>query len=258
MRISVFTQTSSGISDQAGNSVTPSAITVSNLTAPSAPASYAVLGSPIRFGLNSGYQFPLTINPLMATVVVRVHFGTSELNTLTASGMDETNITVWQWDGTIWTQVTNSGNAITNGADHYFEFAITNLEANNVFALMYVTPAVPLATFKFSSTKGFNPTKESSKIYYTDSLAGVENIKAAVYGLNGALVRKSEYKNSSDTALFTGNDLNPYGAEVKYYYAWDGKNDSGAYVKNGVYVIKMQIEKTSGKENISRVIAVIK
>ncbi len=258
MRISVFTQTNSGISDQGGNSVTPSGVTVANLTAPAAPASYSVLGNPIRFGLGAGYQFPLTINPLMATVVVRLHFTTGELNTLTSIGLDETNITVWQWDGATWTQVSKPGNAITNGADHYFEFAITSLAANNVYALMYVTPSVPLAQYKFSSTKGFNPAKGMSKIYYTDSLAGVENIKVVIYSMNGIAVRKSEYKNSADTALFTGNDLNPYGAEVKYYYSWDGKNDAGAYVKNGVYIIKMQIEKTSGKENISRVIAVIK
>jgi hypothetical protein len=258
MRITDLVQPSAGILDQGSTAVSPTAITVSNVTAPSLPSSNTVLGSPISFALNSPHQLPLTINQQLANVVVRLHFGTPEINTLTAIGMDETNITVWRWDGNVWTQVVNPGNAITNGTDHYFEFSVTSITANNVFALMYVTPAVPLATFKFSSTKGFNPVKESSKIYYTDSITGVENIKVAIYGLNGALVRKSEYKNSSDTALFTGNDLNPYGAEVKYYYAWDGKNDSGAYVKNGVYVIKMQIEKTSGKENISRVIAVIK
>ena len=68
------------------------------------------------------------------------------------------------------------------------------------------------------------------------------------------------FSDAADHALFTGSDANPTNpASVMYYVSWDGKNGSGAYVRNGLYLMKVVITNTGGgTSSASRMIAVVK
>jgi hypothetical protein len=137
---------------------------------------------------------------------------------------------------------------------------------SNIYALMYVPPTVPPVSYNFKNTKSFNPTKESAKILYTNDinsigpLGGSGNVKVNIFSLTGTVVRTLEYQEPSENALFNNYETDPANPGVFYYYfTWDGKNDHGTFVKNGIYVIKIEITTTTGKKiTKSRTIAVIK
>jgi flagellar hook assembly protein FlgD len=131
---------------------------------------------------------------------------------------------------------------------------------------MYLPPAVSSVTYNFKNTKVFNSTKENAKILYTNDInsigpfGGAGNVKVQIFSLTGSVVRSFEYQNATEYNLFNNYETDPASPGVLYYYfTWDGKNDHGAIVKNGIYVIKIEITTTTGKKiSKSRTIAVIK
>jgi hypothetical protein len=263
MRISLTSPVSSGITDNTGAAVPAIAVSASTFTPPAAPASYKIFSNSIQFRAATAapaitYQFPLKFNVLLCTAVIRMHYTDTNVNALKVLGLTEADLTLWVNDGTAWTQITNAGKPVANAPDHYIEFSVTSVPANNVYALMYVQPVIPSAQLKFNTqnTKAFNPAKGNAKIYYTDTLSFIDNVKVSIYSMGGTLVRYDEYKKSQTP--FAGYDTDPYSGNTAYYYAWDGKNNSSSYVRNGMYALKMEIKKTTGTSYISRLIAVVK
>ena len=81
----------------------------------------------------------------------------------------------------------------------------------------------------------FNPKKQNRlTIGYPSGVAGAAdyNVKIEIFDINGDLVTK---KNGSQFPLY-----------------WNGRNDSGRYVKPGMYIIRVAAENDSeyGKKNI--------
>ncbi|MFP4465826.1 MAG: hypothetical protein ACLFP1_02110 [Candidatus Goldiibacteriota bacterium] len=258
----------SGISDNSGNTnLAASVLNVSEITMPgSAPATYETLGEIFRFSVDSPYTLPVNFGAAFSTVAIRLHYSESDLSTLAANGLDPSDLSVWVYDGTEWTQITSgiSGPNTGTGNDYYFEYSsVSSIQPDNAYALMYQAPEEPAApdpVYIFKSTKAFDPAAGKARIYYTDDISDVAGVKAYIYTTAGVLVRKDEFADASETALFTNEDINPYdSSDSKYYYSWDGANDTGGMLRNGVYIIRIETTKTDGsKENITRMTALVK
>ena len=275
MRISQFSAGSTGITS-GGVDVDPAdfyAVSLNAASLPTLPASYNLLGTSIRFGV-TGHSFPVYFNKNFCSAIIRIHYNDSDVATLNALGLTESNLTVWYYNGTNWQQITNFGGPVDNpmSTDRYIFIDLTAQSSpvintnSNIYALMYVPPTVPPVSYNFKNTKSFNPTKESAKILYTNDinsigpLGGSGNVKVSIFSLTGTVVRTLEYQEPSENALFNNYETDPANPGVFYYYfTWDGKNDHGTFVKNGIYVIKIEITTTTGKKiTKSRTIAVIK
>jgi flagellar hook assembly protein FlgD len=137
---------------------------------------------------------------------------------------------------------------------------------NNIYALLYLI--IPggggSVTYNFKNTKIFNPTSQTARIFYTQDyasllpLGGSGNVKVAIFAINGSPVRTFDFQNKN--ALFNNGEPNFNNlSEVNYYFTWDGKNDKGKTVLNGIYIIKIEITTAAGvKSRLSRAIAVVK
>ncbi|HDT15196.1 MAG TPA: hypothetical protein ENN55_03210 [Firmicutes bacterium] len=258
----------SGISDNSGNTnLAASVINVSEIASPgNLPATYQVLGNVFRFSLSSPYTLPVTFGSAFSTVAIRLHYSSANLSTLIGMGLDPSDLSVWVYDGASWTRITSgtAGPFTGSGSGYYFEYSpVSSLQPNNAYALMYQQPEGPTAAEPvhiFKSTKAFNPASGDARIYYTEDIADVTDVKAYIYSISGVLVRKDELANAAETHLFMNQDINPYdSSDIKYYYSWDGANDTGGILRNGVYIIRLEITKTDGsKENMTRMTALVK
>jgi len=87
----------------------------------------------------------------------------------------------------------------------------------------------------------------------------IDNVKVYIFTITGLMVRKIEYQNPQDKNLFTGYDTDPYTGKINYYFVWDGKNDNGSYVRNGIYMVKVEVIKKDGNKSIiTKLVALIK
>ncbi|MCX8094516.1 MAG: hypothetical protein N3E50_10180, partial [Candidatus Goldbacteria bacterium] len=275
MRISQFNASNTGITS-GGVEVNPtdfSATSLSVSSLPALPSNYNVLGNPVRINL-TGYAFPVYFNKNFCSVIIRVHYTDQDVTTLNALGLNESNLTLWYYNGTTWQQITNFGGFVDNPVttDRYLFYDITSssnpmINSNaNIFAIMYVPPTIPPIAYNFKNTKSFNPTKESAKILYTLDINSIGplgsngNVKVYIFSLTGSLIRTLEYQNVNENMVFNNYETDPTNPGILYYYfTWDGKNDHGTIVKNGIYIVKMEITTTTGKKiTKSRTIAVIK
>ncbi|HDQ26463.1 MAG TPA: hypothetical protein ENN43_06950 [bacterium] len=273
MVISVYSGSSSGITDQGSNEVDPADFTAATIAAasrPAPPANYQYFSDPASFSA-AGYTFPINFNATLCSAEIRLHYTSAHAAALAVQGLSESNITMWVWNGTTWTQITGIGNPIVNSSidDRYFRASVTSIQsANNMYALMYVPPAVPTVVYNFKSTKLFNPNNGPAGIFYTNDIAqigpagGQGNVKVGIYTLAGALVRMMEYNNPGDYAFFNNSEADTTNPSImNYYFTWDGRNDRGSMVRNGMYVIRVEITGYDGSrigEVISRLIAVVK
>lgn len=275
MRISQFNAGTTGITS-GGVDVDPadfSAVSLNASQLPSLPSSYNLLGAPIRFQL-SGHSFPVYFNKNFCSAIIRIHYTDADVVTLNALGLNESNLTVWYYNGSNWQQITGFGGPVDNpySNDKYLYIDITSLTSpvintnSNVYAIMYVPPTIPPVTYNFRNTKSFNPAKENAKILYTTDfnsigpLGGAGNVKVYIFSLTGSVIRTLEYQDASENILFNNYETDPANPGILYYYfTWDGRNDHGTIVKNGIYIIKIEIITTTGKKiTKTRTIAVIK
>jgi len=265
MIISVFTETTSGITNALGNTISPKSITVTSVSSPpSPPATYAIIGTAISF---TAQNLPLNFNSTLCSTILRMHYTNSDIAYLNNAGLKESDLTLWYYDGLSWNQLSGISNPITNGSDHYIQASISNLPAGNVYALMYVVPAAPIVIKKYTddlrSDKAFNPEKGKATIYfydkdgiYLENLSQAKEIKIQIYSLYGTLVRTIIYpKQASNFYDYTWTGgITPVNIS---YFLFDGKNDNGAKLFNGLYVMKIVIKKTDGSEVVkTRMIAI--
>jgi flagellar hook assembly protein FlgD len=268
MRLLTFDPLNSGITENGGATIAPTSINVSIIGSPPAsPSGETIIGNVLSFGVVAGYSLPVAFNTNKCSAILRMHFSNADISTLTGLGLTTSDLKLWVWDGAGWTQITGiSAPVVTATKGNYIEVAVTSIPANDRYALAYTPPAIPVAPHHFDNTKAFNPVKGPAKLYYISdisvlgALGGTGNVKVSIYNLTGELVRYLEFQNPSDHTLFTSFDANPLNAgDIMYYLAWDGKNNKSSYVRNGLYMVKMEITTTSGvKSTISRAVAVVK
>ncbi|MCE5299808.1 MAG: hypothetical protein LLG37_02905 [Spirochaetia bacterium] len=258
MRISSFDTAVSGITDNNGTMVPANLITVAAQTGPQYPPSgYTIVGNTVAFSAGATYQMPFTFNSNFCMATLRMHYTDAHLAALLASGKKETDLTVWYWNGSVWTQITTIGTPVTGGADHYIDVSLSGLPANNKYALMYQTPVEAPATFHFNNTKAFDPSSGPAVIYYADSITNLTEARVYIYNLTGSLVRTLQTEDVADPANVASDPMNP--ATIKYFFVWDGKNDRGSTVRNGIYAVKISLKYSDGTTSTaSRLIAVVK
>jgi hypothetical protein len=268
MIISANSAGNSGITDPSSNTDPASIITVSSVASssmPAPPAGYKQISTAVTFGDGNPLLLPLTFNANLCTVTLVMHFTSNDIAQLASMGLSQSDLTVWMYDGLAWHQITNLGSIVNTGTDNYVEATLTSLTQPlnqivqyNVFAFMYVQPSTTQTVYHFQNTKVFNPDKGPAKIYLgVSSLVTIQDIKCYIFNMAGTFVRTVEY--TQNPAPFSGFDADPITGINNYYFSWDGKNDAGSLVRNGIYVLKMQINYTNGtSQKIGRTIAVIK
>src|SRR5205823_1315867 len=101
------------------------------------------------------------------------------------------------------------------------------------------------------STRSFNPLSTDpnhsrAKIYYS-ATAGAATLEAKVYNVAGTLIRTLS---PSDLTLADfGN----------FYFTWDGANDGGTVVRNGIYLVRFETKLTDGTSRTeTKMVALIK
>lgn len=275
MRLSQFSASDTGIRDSASVEVDPADFSVNTVSAAGLPSNstYVILSNPIRFSVAAPHLFPVTFNASLSSAAIRVHYTDADAAVLTALGLDEGDLTLWVLSGSTWSQIALSGSPVisTITTDRYIEINAAGITgSDNVYALMYVPPLIPPVAYNFNNTKVFNPSSSSARLFYTKDIAsigllgGTGNVKVGIFAMNGGLVRLLEYQDTAEYASVFNTAANyeadPSNPGLRYYYfTWDGKNDSGNYVRNGIYVVKIEITSTGGaKSKLSRTIAVIK
>jgi hypothetical protein len=260
IRISSYNAGTSGITDSNLAAVPAADMTVSQLVVPPAPpGTYVILGNCVSFTAQP-YVLPLNFNANQCSTTLRMHYSDTNVATLNSLGLTPQSLTLWTWNGAAWSQISGLSAPVNNGTDHYFEVQMTTIPFANAYALMYAPPSVQLAAFHFLNTKAFNPTAGPAKYYYTPDITLIKEVKVYIFNISGSMVRTMTFSDSTDHALFTGDDANPTNpASVMYYVKWDGKNGEGAYVRNGLYLMKIVITNTGGaSSSSSRMIAVVK
>jgi flagellar hook assembly protein FlgD len=288
MVISVNTAANSGITDS--TSPTPMTISASSLAVSVVPPasiaannSYLPLGTAVSFTAVNDPNMPVSFNAALCNAKIRLHYSDADIAVITAQGLTEANLTAWVWNGSAWTQFKALSAPVSNAGDHYIEFSLSSpTPANlnsvpkiNTYSLMYVPPSGSAIVSKPPpNTKIFNPGQGPAKIHYTKDAAaiglpgGTGNVKVYIFSLNGSLLRTMEYQNNTDYLgsfydsanghlYYDPDNVNP-GIHY-YYFLWDGKNDHGTVVRNGMYIIKTEITTTAGTKTVtSRTIALIK
>ncbi len=264
MIISVFTETTSGIVNSMGNTISPKSITVTAVSSPpSPPGTYALIATAVSF---TAQNMPLTFNPTLCSATLRMHYTNTDIAILNNLKLTENDLTLWYYDGVTWNRITNISNPVMSGSDHYIEATITNLAQGTIFALLYSVPPTIVAIKKYTddlrSDKVFNPEKGNAVIYfydkdgiYLENLTEAKEIKINIYNLYGTLVRTINYpKDASYFYNYTWlGGITPVNLA---YFLFDGKNDKGANLKNGLYIMKISIKKTDSEIMKTRMIVI--
>jgi hypothetical protein len=191
--------------------------------------------------------------------------------------LDETNLTLWVFSGGTWTKITPIGVPVISASaadtDRYIEVSAAKIDgADNAFALMYTPPTGGggTVTYNFKNTKIFNPNSQTARIFYTQNVAaigplgGAGNVKIGIFAINGSPVRTLTYQDPAEYAAVFNPAVNREAnfnnlSELNYFFTWDGKNDKGKTVLNGIYIVKIEITTAAGvKSRLSRAIAVVK
>lgn len=275
MRMSPRMSTTTGIKDSGNNNVEPLDFSVFIPATVPANGSNVVLSTPVRVsvtGHNSSY--PITFNSDICPTTMRLHYTDSDVTSiLNAIGLTEDDLEVWMYNGSSWTRLTNVNAPVASilSDDRYIEFPLTTLNnAQNIYALMYLPDVTSPVVYHFNNTKAFNPSAGPARIFYTQDILSIGympsaagNVRVGIYSMNGAPVRTLEYQNTGDygTAFnpLVNSDPDPTTGLRYYYFTWDGLNDRGSLVRNGIYVVKIEVTTAAGvKSTLSRTIAVIK
>ncbi len=181
-------------------------------------------------------------------------------------GVSETALVVLGFDGVSWTPVAaaiqNSSGLINNS------FTIipplSTPAAYAAYGIFFaasaanVSPTPPPTPFSFASTRAFNPAlatgSRMARFYYSDTLP--RNVDVKIYDTAGVLIKELALGNGvSATDIFT----DPIFLRSSYYFQWDGRNDSGALARNGLYLVRWRIVKQDGSvDTQTKLVALVK
>lgn len=259
---SVFnTTTGFGVTDGLSNVISlvdlKKIVVANDSTPPDPPSGYKIINA-VDFSV-MGDSYPMGLNFDSDVSDLRMHFTDVQLLMLTSSLLTPADLTLWVYQSS-WTKISTAGSIINNGSDHYIDIPIAFIPAGNKYALMYQPPVIPPAAYKFDNTKAFNPANGPAKIYYSASIADIASMKVYIYNISGTIIRTLDKTDPAEYPLFDNPYTDPTNASIKkYYIKWDGKNDKGSDAKNGLYIFKYKITRTSGAvESKSRMIAVVR
>lgn len=219
-----------------------------------ATLSSTLFSTSMRFFVGGVLQTsPLTWTyPATSTVAFHMYYNDGDL----PSGINETDLQVRAYVNGAWTTLTNVQQNSLPLTSNSFTFSPTSSQQ----AGLYYRIAYPSVTIvpgganqptaiPFKNSRSFNPTHRNpiyraARFYYSD--VPVKSLEAKVYDAGGTLIRSLSVGNgivltNSTTDLIYGNS--------SYYFDWDGRNDNGDLVKNGLYLVRWQLTKTDGSQD---------
>jgi flagellar hook assembly protein FlgD len=203
-------------------------------------------------------RLQFTYNPSNPISIV-LHWDASDL---TAYGVQGNSLIMLGYDGSNWQALAPAAvSAPNNGTDNTFTWQPAVNQTTYIdYGLFYpttlpgTTPHPTATPIIFANTRSFNPVSgntlnNKAKFYY--GAKSPVTLEAKVYDTAGRLVR----------TLNLGTDINPAVQNFagQYYFQWDGTNDSGTIVRNGIYLVRWQLGTAGGgSDTETKAVALIK
>lgn len=204
--------------------------------------------------------------------VIRVHFDENDVQALPPSFDYTQDVEIYYHNGVEWKLAKNQTGVVLLGPFQDASGPVTQFyyhlggitKSHEYYAIFSPAPpplppgAVPTATpgltEPMKSTRAFSPdgvtpcgspsvpVSTCARIFYmtqTD-IANFSEVEtnARIYNLRGDLVRNLETGTDIDAGNNYDNNFDPF--TVQYFLDWDGRNEQGALVKNGVYVVAVE------------------
>jgi hypothetical protein len=163
------------------------------------------------------------------------------------SGVSEGSLVVYAYDGS-WQQVTTNiqakqsgttANTFTitppNGTDSPWAYAIFYPDTSTFISGPTPTPVA------FKSTRSFNPIHANAvfrkaRFYYGSKPP--KEVEVRIFDANGTLVRQLSLGNGVNA---TDLATDPVYGNSAYFFEWDGRNDAGTLVRNGIYLARWRV-----------------
>jgi flagellar hook assembly protein FlgD len=203
----------------------------------------------LQFNIGSGpTTLPLTFGyPNANPIHFYLYYNLADL----PAGVTSSSLKVRGFDGSSWQdgggQLTNA-QAVTGLA--YAILPPNGAAAFSIYALAYpsaglagVATATPMT---FKSTRSFNPNNANAafrkaRFYYSGSAP--KDVEVKVYDTAGTLIKSMALNagvNPSDMVA------DPVSLASSYFFEWDGHNDNGDTVKNGLYLVRWRVTHQDG------------
>jgi hypothetical protein len=237
----------------------PGTMPLSTSSLPNPPNGYKAIANPISFTAGTGMKVS-SPNPI--NLEVFYNGGTDGLSGDLPTGVTPTALVVkgYSYATSSWTDFPATSKTIGQPGLNHFDYAVTSgVTLPDIVAIFYSTTAQALAPgatpFISKNSKSFNPSSgdpmhNKARIYFgvaPDALS----LDVKVYNTAGRLVK---FLAKSDAAAVTFQDANT----GDYYFTWDGTNDDGVQVRNGVYLIHYTVNQGGQSKSDSKMIAVVK
>jgi flagellar hook assembly protein FlgD len=192
-------------------------------------------------------------------ISIILHWDASDL---AAYGVQGSTLIMLGYDGANWqTLAPAAQSAPNNGTDNTFTWQpAVNQTTYIAYGLFYPsnppgsTPQPTATPIIFANTRSFDPVSgntlnNKAKFYYANKAP--VTMEARIYDTAGRLVK----------TLNLGSGINP-AVDIfagEYYFLWDGTNDSGTIVRNGIYLVRWQVSTVGGgTDTETKAVALIK
>jgi flagellar hook assembly protein FlgD len=203
---------------------------------------------------------PLTWTYLnTAPVTFAMYYNDADL----PAGIAETDLVVRAYSGGTWNTLgTVVHDSLPTTANAFRFSPVSSQPAALYYAIKYASVSgsssgVPTPT-PFANTRSFNPVSSDpihkrARFYYGTQAPTKAEVR--IYDSGGRLVRQmalGQGVNASSYVLDANNN-------AVFYFDWDGQNDSGTVVRNGVYLVLWNVTFTDGtSQSMTKPVALIK
>jgi hypothetical protein len=145
------------------------------------------------------------------------------------------------------------------------------LPAYSVYGIFYASTSPSLTgtatavptPLPFKPTRSFNPTSSNqllrrAKFFYHVVGSGPppRELEVKIYDTAGTLVRSLSMGQGVNPLDIESDPLYPNSAN---FFTWDGANDTGNLVKNGIYLVRWKLTRSDGSTDVqTKLVALIK
>lgn len=184
---------------------------------------------------------------------------------LPSSGVAESDLVIRAYSSGAWNTVSSVFHDSLPTTANAFTFSpVSSQPAAVYYAIKYPTipgaagPSTPTPVL-FKSTRSFNPVHSNpifrkARFYYSDKAP--KDLEAKIYDTSGTLIKSLSLGSGVSLTDFTSDPT--YGTN-SYYFEWDGRNDNGTIVRNGIYLARWRLTRSDGStETQVKPVALIK
>jgi hypothetical protein len=202
-------------------------------------------------------QAPTFKYPITAPLRVTLYYNDWDL----PAGVTSANLSLFAYTGIAWRQLSTAEytGTFTNVTRNTMVITLPNAPApsDSIYGIFYPasvtstvgtpTPAVFLNTRSFNPVSG-NVLNNRAKFYYGNKAP--QSMDARIYDTAGRLVK----------TLTLGKGITLADVSFgEYFFLWDGTNDSGTIVRNGIYLVRWQVSTAGGgSDTETKAVALIK